>query len=612
MKLKTQISQAFWWSPGSKDPESAMVGVGTEGARTVSWFDELFKRGVLIPDKDGRPATMLITGPPGSGKSTLALELCYRVAVSEEAPETRQFVKDEPRLSLYISVDATTDQLKKTVRSLGFKDGLLIPITKLLPPMAAVAVWGNEKIQTWTAFAEIVKAALEGTIKRLLGGDSAESVKKIVNLDRWKIGNIPTSLPVITVIDSLNIVGPEEAGMFFQRFLRACKQTRLVVFILESGSPGSAHGFWEYACDVVVRLDNTTCEDYFIRTIEIVKARGQDHVLGKHQMKIYGPARPPECYSHPYRKEGGIFVYPSIHYYLSCYKHLARRQVLDDIATRPESWSELIGGYPRGRCTAFVGPRGVHKSHLGYLHLLYRVINEREVGLLISLRDDDAAAKDTMCKIISQEGLSTSAAILDNMIEQDRLEILYYPPGYITPEEFFHRMYVSVHRLKHKSGGGHITVLFNSLDQLSARFPLCAKQQIFVPGIIECLNGEGITSIFIGVADTPAEQYGLLPMADLILSFQPTTITYRDYCRLVKGPVPSTKGARLHETILLEVVRFARGKKKVGSKGILELVDEPEKYPYLDRKPGLHFTPLSPEISGRLMAPKERWLPGRP
>ena len=125
--------------------------------------------------------------------------------------------------------------------------------------------------------------------------------------------------------------------------------------------------------------------------------------------------------------------------------------------------------------------------------------------------------------------------LLDKLERENRFEVLYYHPGYITPEEFFHRMFLSVQRLKQHGGSQgserKLTVLFNSLDQLSARFPLCARQEIFIPGIVECLTCEGVTSIFIAVDEKgqPLEQYGLLPMADLIISFTPQQFRFEDY-----------------------------------------------------------------------------------
>jgi hypothetical protein len=89
-------------------------------------------------------------------------------------------------------------------------------------------------------------------------------------------------------------------------------------------------------CDIILRLDYRSIQDYYLRTIEVVKARFQSHVWGKHQLKVYPklsltlPAvtvadKEKLRHSHPYRKEGGIFIYPSIHYYLSRYKRIGPR-----------------------------------------------------------------------------------------------------------------------------------------------------------------------------------------------------------------------------------------------------------------------------------------------
>ena len=199
---------------------------------------------------------------------------------------------------------------------------------------------------------------------------------------------------------------------------------------------------------------------------------------------------------------------------------------------------------------------------------------------------------------------------------------------------------MSVHRLTRRYG--KLTVLFNSLDQLSARFPLCAKQEIFVPGMIEALSGERVTSIFVAVEEPgqPSEQYGLLPMADLALSFRRYRFTYRDYYQHLEeyherltnpgeredfqrkwgfrdeeGKRELNEGAfdeqlkrveqwyrtqlerrekaednrldvKAHrEEVVLQVVRYAGGQ-KAGARGILELDES-----------GLHFIVLSPRYA---------------
>jgi hypothetical protein len=150
-------------------------------------------------------------------------------------------------------------------------------------------------------------------------------------------------------------------------------------------------------------------------------------------------------------------------------------------------------------------------------------------------------------------------------------------------------------------------VLFNSLDQLGSRFPLCAKEAIFIPGIIETLSAESITSIFIGVDEPgqPPEQYGLLSMADLILSFRQHRFDGGDYLGHLDQTLQFTK--RLSETdlkeirntlgsiitaVVVRVVRFSGGQ-AAGAGGILELVDTNDVVYKLYQKEGLCFVPFS-------------------
>lgn len=183
---------------------------------------------------------------------------------------------------------------------------------------------------------------------------------------------------------------------------------------------------------------------------------------------------------------------------------------------------------------------------------------------------------------------------INRIIKNNELEILYFPPGYITADEFFHRMFMSVYRLRNDNKD--ISLLFNSLDQLSARFPLCEHQPIFVPGIIEALSGEKVTSIFISVDEPgqPQAQYGLLPMADLILKFDRYRVNQKDYYTAHGKEddfhkVQNEKQFNENrECVFLEVSRYAGGK-QAGTKGLLELVYSDEESESIITEPGLHF-----------------------
>lgn len=447
------------------------------------------------------------------------------------------------------------------------------------------------------------------------------------------------------MLDSLNTVyGEERRVELFKHFMRlASSGPQVLIVILDSTPSGKAAEFWEFISDIVIRLDRNYDLGYMVRTLEIVKARYQPHVWGVHQLKIYEPARfakenkeSQEKYksrlsrAHPYRREGGIFIFPSIHYVLSAYK---RKHLIEggNIPTGVPGLEQLLPkGYPKSRCTALLGDRGGHKSHLSYLELLYRISDRptseqveqslpegikvkqplKHKGLIISLRDDEGTTRATMQKILRQQW--GEEIDLQKFEEEGRLEIMYFPPGNITPEEFFHRVLLSIQRLKQGSDHTHITLLFNSLDQLSSRFPLCAKQGIFILGIIQMLSAEGVSSFFVAAREPgqkTGEYYGVESMAELILNFEREPFDKKDYCQSAKGHFEYLQEKGLIEkdwsseyrdaaenkvqdkrfAVVTEVVRFAGGQ-AAGAKGILELIDDDDPLcPLYGNKPGLHF-----------------------
>jgi hypothetical protein len=229
------------------------------------------------------------------------------------------------------------------------------------------------------------------------------------------------------------------------------------------------------------------------------------------------------------------------------------------------------------------------------------VANEEESALIVSLRDDEGTIQATLKKILHQHSTLDPSSTLKGLEMSGRLEVTYYPPGFITPEEFFHRLLLSINRLKARAKKAHVTVLFNSLDQLSSRFPLCADQKIFIPGVIQMLSAEEVTSIFVAAHEEQAapEYYGLLSMAELILSVERHRLK-RSVCLpwirswLAPDLDPAELATKLPPnipTVKLEVVRFAGGQ-PAGAAGMLELVKEGHAfYDLCGRRAGLVFIP---------------------
>lgn len=658
--IKTEISQVYWCTysttnercgkckaiycnkedvkiNGFKDAEIKSGDSKIE--EKIYWFDQLFRGGIKTMEKKHhtvkRPTIMLLTGPPGSGKSTLALELSYRVASKSLLP-------------LYISFEADTQSLIDKADIFGWRESIKegnkkeIKILEYNPnnrksffkdisdPANAdknmIAFWDKAAMNKYRrAFKDdlsltysLISKVIEIVTKDLIN----ISPEQIQNLDQDKGSfqfrrNIQKIDPGVIVIDSLNIIESKKAkSKLFEDITERFINADLIICILDSVDESPSD--WEFKADIILRLNYFSTSDYFLRNIEIVKARNQYHVLGKHQLKIISKhVAPNNTYpcdnniinhrSHPYRNTGGTVIYPSIHYYLSEYRKRSSPTPAGNITESPYQIGEILK-LPAGRCTGFIGQRGTHKSHLAYMHLLYNIVVHDKRGLIITLMEDEKKTMETLQTILKQIKEQNGDENKDckrydyisDYIGQNRLEILYFLPGYITPNEFFHRIYVSAHHMKYKYDD-QLLAVFNSLDQIAPRFPLCSQEDIFISSIIEFFLGEHITSIFIAVeeSDKSLDKSGLLPMADFILSFEQAKTEYVNFKnqfaqhkkleKILKNPDIGDK--EFIETVKVKIKKLAGGRPHI-IEGFLELASSSDNI-YFNEE-GLYFS--KPEL----------------
>lgn len=692
--VKTGISQAYWSKlDGTRAKfEPAQEQAVDKSLHTICHLDELLNGGLRIDDKSGQPTTILIAGPPGSGKSTLALELCYRLAIRPEK---------DVSISCYISTEMAAEQVLEKATNFHWPNAENIISTEKRPSpkpnpglgqifVPSLHVESSETNGTdsnkhkWISDSVINMLDLGIKLAWFVDPHTAPILAPTTSFIKvfrdWvrrrsgddQAGHDQEENPLtvradVVVVDSLNTLSPDDKEDYFAKFCDKAVENdvKILIFILDSASERNSvtnqYAPWAYLCDYVINMNSDSSKrNYTKRTIEIVKARYHEHVLGLHQFKIYTGSEPRATEmndlevrnvrrAHPYRHEGGLFVFPSIHYYLSKYKRSAPitnptftrafpdglDAILDTDTESGNTGEKKHKDLPEGRCIAFVGNRGGHKSHLGYLNILER-LKKGESALIVSLRDDEEMCKEAMYSLLKYDfGIEDLDERKEKILEYeklDRLEILYYPPGYITPEEFYHRMLISVLRMKDSKRPAKLTVLFNSLDQLAARFPLCADEDVFIPGIISSLSGENVSSIFVAVDEIsePGKQYGLIPMADLILKFRRWRCSQMDYIRILTGDRIDAETAKhrdefsqlFDQKVLLTVDRFAGGQ-MAGSSGILEqlrpgdflhrdgettdrrIIVDIRKRIY-EGKSGLHFLPLVPGMSPRF--PGETWV----
>jgi hypothetical protein len=287
------------------------------------------------------------------------------------------------------------------------------------------------------------------------------------------------------VIDSLNMLPAKGQGKYYTQLVQNIRGPFLLVVILDTANGDARDLFWEFAADSVMRLSQVERNDprvgsYLLGEFRIAKARWQKHALGSHQVKVFGKVDPNSVHSMPsgrnyhatghlppFRKDGGIQLYQSLH------RHLSEGQQIKDKAKKlpltkdgeketgtipfdPSSLAELdkeIGGFPRGRCTALVGARGSLKSHLAYLWLLSAASRthcndstqvDPGPALLISLRDDEGEALSRLHDIHKTQEKTHQLVSPDKLIHDCKLRVVHFRPGYIAPDEFLFRLWFHV------------------------------------------------------------------------------------------------------------------------------------------------------------------------
>jgi hypothetical protein len=369
--------------------------------------------------------------------------------------------------------------------------------------------------------------------------------------------------PGVVVIDSLNVLRPEDRGKHFLDLVYKLRGPFLLIVILDTAADGVGDPFWTFAVDAVIRLTQSERQDqrlgtYLLGEFRVAKARWQKHALGPHQLKIFGKIDPDSVHASPnrknyhgtghlppFRKDGGIQLYQSIHRHLSEGQKLsagwesapvAAATIDFDSSSLPSLDTEIGGGFPRGRCTAIVGDRGSLKSHLAYLWLLWATSTHGEPALLLSLRDDEAEAMSRLRAIFDVErnrGLCAPSQLIDNEL----LRVVHFRPGYIAPDEFMFRLWFHVNDFKPRR------VVIASIEQLDTLFPLCSVEPVFVPSIVDVLAASRITTVAIGVTggSQPPTQYGLLPQSSLILSFTADSAGSPGRIRLKVNRLPTAR-----------------------------------------------------------------------
>ncbi len=609
--LKTYMSPIFFRTPANPqpgDPESLRPLPDQQG-NPWCLLDDLLDGGINLPTQvvhsrlNGLPHSglfVLLAGPPGSGKSLFALELAYRLSLNANPGVARG--SEKGITTFYLSAESESANVIENAQKLGWENAQEQIVPYCSPelssgrPMPRVILYGRENAQA-----------------RDFPDSRGYFEKASADWKTLSKATPPDFGPEVLVVDSLNVL-PGDKHEILKSLVHLClRNVLLMIAVLDSTrTPGgeltpftykNTHDYWEFFADLVIAFTNRFEKEYLVRKLQVVKARFQDHADGEQRIKINAapkavgrvpesgqisqkgviqtetpsaPAIPVLHPMSPFIREGGIFVFPSVHRYLS-----RTRRPLPPTGSLPTPFEALNSaiegnGFPTSRCTALIGSRGSMKSHLAYYTMLKFLKSDHEGkrALLISLRDDENAAVTTLAQIWANQRddkgqlldptldsvkpadrLARSEEEVRHLLTQDKLEILYFWPGYISPEEFCHLVVVSADRRPKKDASVGIAVI-NGLEQLEARFPLCAREDMFVSGLITLLTVKGITTVVAsgGHSAPGTVPAGLLPMADLILEASFRMIPSKAVNSLL-GLSETKSGAEEAPHVVYEVIR---------------------------------------------------------
>lgn len=560
----------------------------------LCWLDEMLGctpegKGLWIPhsgdgrsgdSRDGRPFLVILSGPPGSAKSTLALQICFNFA--RTARDRNPSSPADRPAALYITTETSCQQILDKARGFGWEQEFFRNLGG--PEQLADPEFAGAKPES-TCYIHAVPGPFT-----VMGVDKSLPIpNKMPTMDALEMCQARVH-PEILVIDSFNTLPDFEnldtndrrsSDHPINRLMHFCYNSdamrpRVLFLVLdvEDGDDRLTKRF-RYFADATFRIDMLTDPEGMLhRTIEITKIKLQKHAAGKHAIDII--PKPPERVADrdksPFLDYGGLFVYPSIEWYLDFVRgfksgrdasisasHRDRFEVLPDgMGMVIAPGAPKFQGFFAGHTTSLIGRYDILKKRFAYASMLANVIgrgNEGKAGLIVSLDHDKEVVTDILAGILvtefheelktfeesltnvargalqpNVEGYKNRLAVarVNDLFHCDKLGFIHNEPAYITPGEFFHRVYVAFKRPRESSKTPDQAtevkfVVIDGLDRIDTKFPLCAKEPLFVSALLTLFKIEKkACSIFLSSQDGGSDgssESALTVLSELVLRF---------------------------------------------------------------------------------------------
>jgi circadian clock protein KaiC len=404
-------------------------------ATGIPGLDQVLKGGF------NRGNAVLVEGTPGAGKTNLGLQFVYAGATDYDEP------------GLVVTFEEFSHQMIRDAQSLGWDLQSLIDDGKIRIIPTSPAVFQQEMAGAGGLIGDMVR---EMGAKRIVI-DSVSHFARLYGADseRREVFNALINMLRRTGLTSL-----------LTREVRV--RTGLGL--------GEEVSFEQYASDAALRLSYEHVDaTRRARYLEVIKARGQDFLAGKHVFDI---------------GRGGIKVYPNFD--PAEFSGEPPDRALERIPSGVPGLDEMLaGGLYRGFTTLVAGPSGVGKTAIG-LQFLADGMAAGESGLYTSLRSGTAK-------------LNRLARSLEIPLSADGDATIRFDcphPAAINPYQVLDGI------LEAAEDGGISRVVLDSTREIESAFNDDARYEQFIFNLVHRLYAQGVTAMLlggVGRAEDPGE-----------------------------------------------------------------------------------------------------------